>query len=247
MNYYRYKDQLFFTWNQSEDELKLFLDTIHEKYRHIHIETSTGKCVQFLNIQIENRIGHLYTCIYHDSQKSKYTLPYVIGHAKLKHSLWFRSAFIRAILCYSNFFDFNQEKIYLEMTCLANGYSSDIIENQLKHFYIRFNAEKIRFCSDQIVYERLRRRLFDFINVQRTISDKNQELEDKEYIFHFSYPYDYGPYNQFNREFHKIWSNRLKHDSQLSHKDTKIILNTKHIYSLNTLLAQQKPIHDLLK
>lgn len=246
--YYRYKDQIFFTWNQSKDELKIFLDEITEKNSHIHMETSIGTCVQFFNGQIENRNGHLYTSVYHNSPMSKYTLPYVIDHAKLNHSLWFRSALIRAVRFCSNFIDFNHEQIYLVMGCLMNGYSIDFIETQLKHFYIRFDAEKIQcFCPNQTVYEQLRHRLFDFINVQRTIYDKNQELEDKEYIFHFSYPYDYGPYRQFNKKFHEIWKKYFNDDDQLSHKDTKIVLNTKHLYSLNTLLAQQKPSHELLK
>jgi hypothetical protein len=233
---------LFFTWNRSKDELVELLDNINENYRdHIHIETSIGRCVQFLNTHIENRHGHLYTRVYHDSQISKYTLPYVVGHVELNHSLWFRSTLIRAVRLCSKFADFQQEQIYLEMSCLLNGYSKDFIETQLKHFYIRFNAEKIRFCLDQTVYERLRHRLFDFINLQRTISDKTQALEDTEYIFRFSYPYDYGPYIKFKEKFHELWSTYLKDDCQLSHKDTKILLNTKHLFSLNTLLARQKP------
>ena len=169
------------------------------------METSMGTCVEFFNAQIENRHGHLYTCIYHQSNMFKYTLPYVINHVKCNHSLYFRSALIRAIRFCSNFNDFNQEQINLVIACLMNGYSMNFIETQLKHFYLRFNAEKIRFCSNQNTYQLLRQRLLDFINIQRDLSDKNQELEDKEYIIHFSYPYDYGPYNAFNKKFHENW------------------------------------------
>jgi hypothetical protein len=244
--YSRYKNQLFFTWNQSKDELIEFLHDISVKFRHIHIETKIDKCVQFLNAQIENRNGHLYTSVFHESSISKYTLPYVVGHTKFNHSLWFRSALIRAGLFSSNLNDFKQEEIALEMACLLNGYSIDFIETQLQHFYRRFNVEKMRFCLDQTTYEQLRHRLFDFIKVQRTLSDKARELEDQEYIFNFSYPYDYGPYNEFNFRFQNFWKTYLKHDAQLGHADTKVILNTKHLFSLNTLLGQQKPLHGLL-
>jgi len=243
----RYKDQLFFTWNRSQEELTTFLTSIREQYRHIHFETSIGRYVHFLNAHIENRQGHLYTSVYHQSDIQKYTIPYVVGHAKLQHRLWFRSALIRAVCFCTNVADFNQEQIYLEMACLANGYSIDFIETQLQHFYLRFNAVKIRYCLDQTVYQRFRDRLFDFTRSQRTLFDKDQELEDKNLICHFSYPYDYGLYNQFNEKFHQAWSTYLKNDPKLPHKDMKIILTTKHIHSLNTLLAQQKPSDGLLK
>jgi hypothetical protein len=133
------------------------------------------------------------------------------------------------------------------MTCLANGYSINFIETQLKHFYLRFNAEKIRFCLDRTVYEKFRDRIFSLINQQCILSETQEQLDDNGYLFHFSYPYDYGPYNQFNEKFHDFCLTYFKDDEQLSHKDTKIILNTQQLYSLNTLLAQQKPSHELLK
>ena len=207
-----------------------------------------GTSVQFLNARIENRGGHLYTSVYHHSSSSKYTLPYVIDHIKLNHSLWFRSALMRAVRFCSNVHDFNQEQIYLVMACLSYGYSIHFIETQLKHFYLRFNIDKLRFCPNQTIYEQqLRRPLFDLIDMQRTRSVRSQQLDDKEYIFHFSYPYDYGLYDQFHRQFQELWKKHFQHDSHLTHKDTSIVLVPKPIYSLNSLLTQQKPCHELLK
>ena len=228
--------------------MKLFLDGIAKNYPDIHIQTAMGTCVQFFHAQIENRRGHLYTSVYHPSSQSKYTVPYVMDHVKSNHSLWFRSALIRAVRYCSNVYDFNHEQIYLVMACLTYGYSIDFIHTQLKHFYLRFNLEKIiHCCPNQTIYEQLRHQLFDYIDVQRIRSDKYQELDDKEYIFHFSYPYDYGAYHQFHRKFQELWKKYFKEDSQLSHKDTQILLIPKSICSLNTLLAQQKPSHELLK
>lgn len=228
--------------------MKLFLDGINEIHPHIHFEkASIDQSGHFFNAYIENRHGNLYTRIYHDSPISKYALPYVIGHAKLDHSLWFRSALIRAVRVCSHYLDFLLEQNYLEVTCLTNGYSIDFIETQLKHFYLRYNAEKIRFCLDQTVYERLRRRLLDFIPLQRTQLDKDQDLEDQEYRFYFSYPYDSGSYNQFKNKFYQLWSTYLKDDAQLAHKDTKISLHSKHMYSLNTFFGEEKPTDELYK
>ena len=212
-----------------------------KQFPQFHLKTSLGQCVQFLSARIENRHGHLYTSVYHDPRMPKYTLSYAVGHAKVNHRLWLRSALMRAVRFCSNFLDFKQEEIYLEMTCLANGYSIDFVETQLKHFYLRFNAEKVRLSLDQTAYERLRRRLFDFLHLQHRLWAKEQELDDQDFIFRFSYPYDYGSYHQFQQKFCELWSTYLKDDAQLSHQNTKTILTTQHIFSLNTLLAGQNP------
>jgi len=232
---------VFFTWNRTTEELQLFLGRLQKNYSHIQIEISFGQRIHYFNAQIENRQGHLYTCVYHASNVPKYCLPYVINPTKLNHCLWFRSALIRAIRFCSNYLDFLEEQNYLAMTCLTNGYSRNFIETQLQHFYLRFNAEKIRYCLDQTVYERLRQRCLDLIQDQRIKTKKLRELEDQEYLLNFSYSYDYGSYFQFNQKFHQLWSQYLKHDEQLSHKDTKINLNPKQIFSLNTLFAGEKP------
>jgi len=216
------------------------------KRQNIQLEISSGRCVNFLNTYIENCHGQLYTRVYHHPTMEKYTLPYVVGHAKLSHSHWLRTALMRAVRFCSNYQDFDRERIYLEISCLRNGYSIDFIETQLKHFYRYFNAEIIRFCMDQVVYDKFRRRLFDFIDHQRIMFDKWQQFEKNDRIIYLHYLYDYGPRDKFKEKFHQIWSAYLRLDPHLSNDKTKIILNTKHIYSLNALLAQQKPSHDLL-
>ena len=240
---FRYKDQIFFTWNGTENQLITFLQKIKNKNPHIELETSFGARVLYCNIQMENRHGQLYTSLYHHhhSNQSKYTLPYVIGHTKINHQHWFRSALIRAVHVCSNFIDFQMEQINLQMTCLLQGYSNEFIQTQLKHFYDFFHAEKNRFCLDSENYERMRRRSFDLIARQRTCLLKQQQLEDEDFIFHFSYPYDYGAYNDFNQTFVDVWKKYLQIDAHLGHENTAIRINAKPIHSLNTLLANQKP------
>ena len=154
---------------------------------------------------------------------------------------------MRAVRYCSNFNDFEQERIYLEMSCLLNGYSLDFIETQLTHFYQYFNADRIRFCMNQIVYDKLRGRLFDFIDRQRKNLDKFHALEDVERVIRLPYLYDYGLRQKFNEKFLEIWSQYLINDPHLSTEKTKFILNVKHIYSLNALLAQQKPSCEFMK
>ena len=243
----RYKDQIFFTWNRSEHDLRTLLNTIVEKHPAIRLKTSIGRCVHYLNIHIENRNGQLFTRIYHPEKRRSLALPFVIGHARVQHGYWFRSALIRAVQLCSYYEDFEQERIYMEMSCLANGYSISFIEHELQQFYRYFNAEKIRFSMDEMVYNKLRGRLFNFIEVQRSTFAKHLELEDHERLLRFYYLYDYGPRNEFQDKFREIWYNFMKNHTQLSLKDIHICLTTKTLFSLNTLLAKQKPTCPLLR
>lgn len=237
---FRYKDEIFFTWNGTKDQLATFLQTIKNKHAHIDVETSFAQRLVYFNTQIENRHGQLYTSVFHPSDASKYTLPYVLGHTKLNHQLWFRSTLMRAIRLCSNYLDFQMEQTYLIVACLLHGYSKELVDTQLKHFYLRFNAEKICHGLDTHVYDRLRRRLFDFIAVQRAQLFKQQQLEDEEFLFHFSYPYDYGAYHNFHDHFLTLWTKYFHVDAQLGHEDTTISLSCKPVYSLNALLAKEK-------
>jgi hypothetical protein len=245
----RYKDQIFLTWNRSKDELITFLQTIRNQNPTMQLDIFLGQSVHFFDAHIENRHGQLYTSIYHhpSNMEKKYSMPYVVDHTKFSHRHWFRSALIRAVRFCSNVDDFLQERIYLEMACLMNGYSNQFIETQLKHFYHYFNATTIRFSMNQMIYNKFRDRLLRFIDEQRINWKQAQELEAHERVIYLDYFYQNGGSpEKFHQKFHQIWSNYLAEDVQLSNKKTRMILKAKHIYSLNALLAEQKPSFPLL-
>jgi len=205
--------------------------------------------IQFLNAHLENLNGTLFSCVYHDPTIPKYTLPYVIGDAKVAHSHWLRSALIRAVRYCVSVFDFNQERIYLEITCLANGYSLEFIEQRIQHFYTHFGATSLRSALDQHVYDKLRHRLFNFISEQNHYSKKNQELEKNNQRIQLIYLYQFGPKQKFDKKLREILLKHLYTSTKSSlstDKQIKIILRTKQQYSLNALLSQQKPFHPLL-
>lgn len=192
-------------------------------------------------MHLENRSGQLYTRVYHPTKRALRALPYVVGHAKHKYRHWFRSALVRAVQFSTNYQDFDQERIYLEMSCLLSGYSIDFIENELKKFYHSFDIDTFRLNMNGTVYEKLRRRLIDFIDVQHRNATKDKELEDQDRLIRLYYLYDYGPYRLFKEKFTEIWDKYIKTHPKLKPNNIKIILNAKHIFSLHTLLAEQKP------
>ncbi len=243
----RCKNQIFFTWNDSVKELLAIVKAMGSQDTNVNLQINIDRTVQFLNAHVENQNGTLYSRVYHDPNSQKYTLPYVIGDAKLEHSHWLRSALIRAVRYCTSVYDFDQERIYLEITCLANGYSLEFIERRIHHFFTHFDARSLRLSLDQNVYDKLRHRLFNFISEQHSFFDKKQELEKNHQRIQLTYLYQFGPKRQFNKKLQEILSENLHTTAApYSRNKIKIILTTKQQYSLNALLSQQKPVHQLL-
>ena len=207
---------------------------------------TTGLKIHFLNAHIENQNGTLYSRVYHDATIQKYTLPYVIGHSKVAHSHWLRSALIRAARYCTSVDDFNQERICLELTCLANGYSLEFIEKRIDHFFTHFDATSLRLFLDQHVYDKLRNRLFNFMNEQQRFSDTNRELEKNGQLVRLSYAYEFGPKREFNAKLYKTLSENLNQHVQPSKRKIKMKLTTIHQHSLNALLSRQNSSRILL-
>jgi len=187
----------------------------------------------------------LYSRVYHESNLQRYTLPYVVGHSQVIHSDWLRSALIRAVCYCSSINDFNHERIYLALTYLVNGYSLLFIETRIQHFFHYFKADTIRYCMDQTAYNKFRRQILGFVDVQHQISDKNQQFDCKGQLFRFNYLYQYGSRCRFRHEFHRLWSEYFINHPMFSVKTAKIVLTTKHLHSLNALLSRQNS--DFLK
>ncbi|CAF1385303.1 unnamed protein product [Adineta steineri] len=238
--YGRCKDQILFTWNGPTDELRSLLQTLQNTHSNIHFELSIGMNVNFLCTYIENQSSQLYTRIYHDPTIQGYTLPYVIGHSKLQHSDWLQSALIRAVGCCSSVHDFNQERIYLELTYLVNGYSLLFIECHIQHFFNYFHAESMRYILDQAKYDQFRCQWFKLIKNQQNLSDKLQQRHDNSNLIQLNYLYQYGQRCEFNNTFRRIWSDHFGTHETLSNNNSTLTLTTKHDYSLNALLVQYK-------
>ena len=98
----------------------------------------------------------------------------------------------------------------------------------------------MRYSTNQMTYDKFRRQCFDYMNIQRDLSQKLQKFDDHDRLIHFNYIYEYGPRCRFNQQFHQIWSFYFSKHPSLSNETSKILLTTKHYHSLNVLLAQQK-------
>lgn len=203
-----------------------------------------GFQVDFLQVHIENRQGTLYTCVHRDPTAQKYTLPYVHRHAQIEHSHWLRSSLIQAVRYCTSVEDFHQERAYLQITLLANGYRVDFIEKRIAHFYNHFGVVSLRQTLDQQVYDRLRHQLFNFLSEQNKTMKDEQDADRLKQIVQLTYPYQYGPRIEFERQCRQLLSQQLASRLKIAPVKMKIILQTKQQYSLNALLSQQKPSNE---
>jgi len=234
----RHKNDIFFTWNGTYEELQNLLQQIQEHDTNVHQQIAISSKIQYINAYLENRTGHVYSCVDHQpAYLQQYTLPYVVHHPIEEHSNWLRFALVRAVCYCTSVVDFLQERIYLELTCLANGYSLYFVERRVDHFFRYFNANAMRYCQDQKLYERFRTQVFTFVEQQHLMLEKTQRFDDDRKLFHFYYLYEYGPRSQFDESFHRLWMQYFKQHRLFSPERSKIILTTKHQHSLNALLA----------
>ena len=235
----RHKNDIFFTWNGSHEELQTLLQQLQENDTNVHQQIAINSTIQFMNAYLENRSGHVYSCVDHQPvYLQQYTLPYVVHHPIEEHSDWLRFALLRSVCYCTSVVDFVQERIYLELTCLANGYSLYFVERRVDHFFQYFNANAMRYCQDQKLYDRFRTQVFTFVEQQRVMSEKIQRVNDERKLFHFHYLYEYGPRSKFDESFRHLWMQYFKQHRLFSPERSKIILTTKHQHSFNTFLDQ---------
>jgi hypothetical protein len=246
--YGRYKNQIFFTWNQSSEELEQILQHMTSKYDHLDFDIQIQDKLTYLDIYLENQHGQLYSRIHHRQNQQPHTLPYTSnGNSIRYHSHWLRSSLIRAVRYCTTVEDFNQERIYLEMTYLANGYSFEFIEKHIQHFFTFFNGKTI-LPLDQHLYEKFRRHLFNFMSEQRQYMEKKQDSLKKNRRFHLSYIYNnISPKGQFNKKLRQILSENIQlYNLKFESKKLQLDIQPKYQYSLNALLSRQRPSHPIL-
>ncbi|CAF3802382.1 unnamed protein product [Rotaria sp. Silwood1] len=186
----RHKNQLFFTWNKSSPlELETFIEDLREKHRNVRFQKLIGTSVHYLNIYLENRQGHLYSRIHYDPNSQRYILLYVTSHAKSTYSDWLRTALIHAVCVCTSIDDFQQERMYLELTFLTSGCSLLFVETNVKNFFNYFHALRMKYSRNQTAYDQFRRQCFDFVEQRHQCSLELQKFDDNGSLFPFNYIY----------------------------------------------------------
>lgn len=241
--YGRYHNRGIFTWNKGRVDFHKYIKELNEQNPDVQLTLSSGNKVHFLQAQIENRQGQLYTCVHHDHKKQPFVLPYTAGHPRLLHRQWFRFSMARAIEYCPSFDDFMEQSLRVELTYLANGYSLDFVKYHMKQFCQRFKSFHHDFIIDRLNYKPLRQQVFRYYNTKA--ADLKRQRQQDPMITHpsfisFFYLFDWGNRIEFNRKFHELWSTIIQNDPQFARLNFKVYLRCKHHYLSHTLLVQYK-------
>jgi hypothetical protein len=155
-------NQIFFTWNESKDELFTLLNQINffrsKKYSHIKMTTSIDYKMEYLSAEISNHEGILKTTVYHDINIEPYALPYLLEIKLMSqdHEFLIHAALIRALVYCINVNEFENERLYIESSFKINGVSIDVIQKAVQDFLVEFNIFVVDKCIDQDTYQNVR-------------------------------------------------------------------------------------------
>ncbi|CAF1432463.1 unnamed protein product, partial [Rotaria sordida] len=212
--YGRYHNMGFFTWNASTEYLEALFDELQQNFdSDIKLTTYTDNRVEFLNAIIENKRGFLETRVSHNQQQQQqqqpFLLPYVKNYPRLRHRQWFRYSLIRAGQYCSSYEDFEEERRYIEMTFLTNGYSLDFVEYNLRRFYSRFFRSEYQIKDlNRHSYRILRRALFRLVDEEKRELEEERRLQKSNKLIRLHYLFDWGSRCQFNKKFYELWSSK---------------------------------------
>ncbi|CAF3697984.1 unnamed protein product, partial [Rotaria socialis] len=142
--YGRYIDDIFMTWNRSEEELRKLLDDVNTWHPNIKLDYKIGYSLPFLDVQLTNNNGILSTCVYHKPAAEPYVTPFTSDHPRHVFSNIIKTSIERAIRYSSTFEAFNYERRYIKLMLLYNEYPSTFIENEF-HKYFSEYISKSRF------------------------------------------------------------------------------------------------------
>ncbi|CAF4172536.1 unnamed protein product [Rotaria sordida] len=126
--YGRYIDDIFMTWNKSENELKVLLDEANTWHPNIKLDYKIGKSLPFLDVLLTNNNGILSTSVYHKPATEPYVTPFISDHPRHVFTNIIKTSLTRAIRYSSTFEVFNNERRYIKLMLLYNGYTSTYIE-----------------------------------------------------------------------------------------------------------------------
>jgi len=117
---HRYIDDIFFTWNESEEKVKELLETANKFHPNIKTTWKIGKTVSFLDLLISNNDGLLSSSVYHKPAAEPSVVPFISDHPRHVFRNIIRTALIRAIRYSSTFELFNIERRSIRLMLLYN-------------------------------------------------------------------------------------------------------------------------------
>ncbi|CAF5087108.1 unnamed protein product, partial [Rotaria sp. Silwood1] len=131
-------DDIFMTWNKSEKALQDILDEANTWHPNIKLEYKISRSLPFLDVFLTNNHGILSTSVYHKPSAEPSVVPFISDHPSHTFANIIKTGLTRAVRYSSTFEIFNNERLYVKLTLLYNGYPSSLIETQFRRFFSEY-------------------------------------------------------------------------------------------------------------
>ncbi|CAF1504616.1 unnamed protein product [Rotaria sp. Silwood1] len=133
--YGRYIDDIFFTWNGSEDKVKELLEAANNFHPNIKLEYKISQSVPFLDVLIQHNHGTLVSSLYHKPSAEPTVVSFLSDHPRHVFRNVIQTALTRAVRYSSTFEIFNHERRAIRLMFLYNRYPSNFINQQFEKFF----------------------------------------------------------------------------------------------------------------
>ena len=116
----RYIDDVFFTCNDSEENIKIILEKANKFHPNIKLEYHIGKTVPFLDVLVQNNNGILHSSIYHKPSAAPTVVSFLSDHPRHVFRNVIQTALTRAVRYSSTFEAFDNERRAIRLMLLYN-------------------------------------------------------------------------------------------------------------------------------
>ncbi|CAF4471184.1 unnamed protein product, partial [Rotaria magnacalcarata] len=159
--YGRYIDDVFMTWNKSEEELRILLDDANTWNPNIKLDYKINKSLPFLDLLLRNNNGTLATSVYHKPAVEPYITPFTSDHPRHVFANIIKTSLERATRYSSTFEEFNNERRDVKLMLLYNGYPSTYIENEFTKYFFEYKSTSpfLQYIDQEKNYIQMRQKL----------------------------------------------------------------------------------------
>ncbi|CAF3605876.1 unnamed protein product [Rotaria socialis] len=224
--YFRYIDDIFITINWPARHLLKQIERWNKFDENIKLSANIGSIVNFLDLNMENQDGQLYTTVFQKPSYEPYYLPFNIIHPlHMKKNIPF-AMLLRAIRYCSTFKSYLNEREKLRMALLLNKYPNKIIDEQFNNVLSKFGIDEPLTLTN---YNRSRQKV-----INSPIKEKQLVNYEKSIFVHFTYC---SSMKTFPIKFHSLWE---KYFDKSPINEVTPILGTRNVDNLQKRLIHTK-------
>lgn len=225
--YIRYIDDIFIIINWPVRHMQKQIDRWNQFDFNIQLTASIGFETNFLDLQIKNMNGQLFTSVYQKPSYEPYYLPFHSIHPlHMKKNIPY-ALLLRALRYCSIFGTYISEREKIRMALLLNKYPDKFIEQQFRRIFNKLGTTEA-LCSEN--YDTFR---------QKAIQMEAQEdipIDHRKTMFvHFTYC---SNMRTFPVKFHALWQKYFQ-DSPIN--GLTPILGTRNVDNLQRRLIRTRP------